>query len=159
MEKLYVKQIGAPNGIKKGVNMTTTEILEEIHKERVELEVCHALQQWLLNDRDMWIGKAMDGEATVRAIRKIATETNNPKNALQEIVNLSEGFNEDPIEESIEEAYYKDHRLKVVINQSRKYDVYDNKYGRITHKDVSKEQADKRIQEILNVRNRQKTKG
>ena len=70
--------------------MTITEILEEVHKERVELEVCHALQQWLLNDRAQWIDRAMDSEATVRAIHKIATESSNPKNALQGILSLSE---------------------------------------------------------------------
>ena len=69
--------------------MTITEILEEIHKERVELEVCQALQQWLLDDRAQWIDRAMNSEATVRAIRRIATETSNPKNALQGIINLS----------------------------------------------------------------------
>lgn len=70
--------------------MTITEILEEVHKERVELEVCQALQQWLLNDRVQWIDRAMDSEATVRAINKIATESSNPKNALQGILSLSE---------------------------------------------------------------------
>ena len=70
--------------------MTITEILEEIHKERVELEVCQALQQWLLNDRAQWIDRAMDSEATVRAIHKIATETKNPKDALQGIINISD---------------------------------------------------------------------
>lgn len=70
--------------------MTITEILEEIHKERVELEVCQALQQWLLNDRAQWIDRAMDSEATVRAIHKIATESSNPKTALQGILSLSE---------------------------------------------------------------------
>ena len=58
-----------------------------------------------------------------------------------------------------EEVYYEDYRLKVVINQSGKYDVHDNKYGgKITHKNVSKEQADDRIQHILSVRNRRKNK-
>lgn len=71
--------------------MTTTEILEEIHKERVELEVCQALQQWLLDDRAQWIDRAMDSEATVRAIHKIAkAETEHPKYALQGILSLSE---------------------------------------------------------------------
>ena len=70
--------------------MTITEIIEEIHKERVELEVCQALQQWMLNDRAQWIDRAMDSEATVRAIHKIATESSNPKNALQGILSLSE---------------------------------------------------------------------
>ena len=31
-------------------NMTITEILTEIHKERVELEICQELQRWLLDD-------------------------------------------------------------------------------------------------------------
>lgn len=70
--------------------MTVTEILEIIHRERVELEVCQALQQWLLNDRAQWIERAMDSEATVRAIHKIATETKNPKDALKGILSLSE---------------------------------------------------------------------
>lgn len=70
--------------------MTITEILEEIHKERVELEVCQALLQWMLNDRAQWIDRAMDSETTVRAIRKMATETKNPKDALQGIINISD---------------------------------------------------------------------
>lgn len=70
--------------------MTVTEILEIIHRERVELEVYQALQRWLLNDRAQWIDRAMDSESTVRAIHKIATESSNPKNALQGIINLSE---------------------------------------------------------------------
>ena len=52
--------------------MTITEILAEIHKQRVELEVCQELQQWLLDDRATCIGRAIDAESTVRAIRKIA---------------------------------------------------------------------------------------
>ena len=135
--------------------MTITEILEEIHKERVELEVCQSLQQWLLDDRAQWIDRAMDSEAIVRAIHKIATKTSDPKNALQGIINLSEELNEEPIEK----VYYEDYRLKVVINHSGKYDVHDNKYGgKITHKNVSKEQADERIQQLLSVRNRRKNK-
>ena len=74
----------------KKPSMTITEILEVIHQERVELEVCQALQQWLLTDRAQWIDRAMDSEATVRAIHKIAKETKNPKNALQGIITLSE---------------------------------------------------------------------
>ena len=35
--------------------MTITEILTEIHKQRVELEVCQELQRWLLDDRAEWI--------------------------------------------------------------------------------------------------------
>ena len=53
------------------------------------------------------------------------------------------------------EVYYEDYRLVVLKNKSGGYDIHDNKYGgRITHKNVSKEQADKRIEEILNFRNR-----
>ena len=133
--------------------MTITEILEEIHKERVEIEVCQALQQWLLDDRAQWIDRAMDSEAIVRAIHKIATKTSDPKNALQGIINLSEDYSEDSIE-----VYYEDYRLKVVKNQSGKYNIYDTKYGKITHNNVSKEQADERVQQILSIRNRRKNK-
>ena len=53
------------------------------------------------------------------------------------------------------EIYYEDYRLIVLKNQSGKYNIHDTKYGgKITHKDVSKEQADERIQQILSIRNR-----
>lgn len=41
------------------LNMAITEILQEIHKERVELKVYQALQQWLFDDRKEWINRAM----------------------------------------------------------------------------------------------------
>lgn len=68
--------------------MTITEILTEIHKQRVELEVCQELQRWLLDDRASWIDRAMDAESTVRAIRNIATKTSSSKSALEGIINL-----------------------------------------------------------------------
>lgn len=68
--------------------MTITEILQEIHKERVELEVVQALQQWLLDDRKQWIDRAMDRESTVRAIKNIAEKTSSSKSALEGIINL-----------------------------------------------------------------------
>lgn len=71
-----------------GKEMTITEILEEIHKERVELEICQVLQQWLLEDRKEWINRAMEEESTIRAIRNIATKTTSPKDALKGIINL-----------------------------------------------------------------------
>ena len=55
------------------------------------------------------------------------------------------------------EIYYEDYRLIVIKKPTGKYDIHDSKYGgRITHKDVSKEKADGRIQEILKYRNRRK---
>ena len=48
--------------------MSITEILAEIHKQRVELEVCHELKRALIDDRAEWIHRAMDAESTVRAI-------------------------------------------------------------------------------------------
>ena len=48
------------------------------------------------------------------------------------------------------EVYYEDYRLIVIKKESGKYDIHDNKVGgRITHKDVSKEEADERIQQIV----------
>ena len=60
-------------------NMTITEILTEIHKQRVELEICQELQRWLLDDRASWID---------RAIGKIAKENKNKSSAIDGIVNI-----------------------------------------------------------------------
>lgn len=75
--------------------MTITEILTEIHKERVELEVCHELQRWLLDDRAEWIDRAMDAESTVRVIGKIAKENKNKSSAIKGIVNICDSTIED----------------------------------------------------------------
>lgn len=42
----------------------------------------------MLDDRKKWIDRAMESEATVRAINNIATKTSNPKGALEGIINL-----------------------------------------------------------------------
>ena len=68
--------------------MTITEILAEIHKQRVELEVCQELQQWLLDDRATWIGRAIDAESTVRTIGKIAKENKDKRRAIDGIINI-----------------------------------------------------------------------
>ena len=75
--------------------MTITEILTEIHKQRVELEVCKELQRWLLDDRATWINRAMDAESTVRAIEKIAKENKNKSSAIDGIVNVCDSAIED----------------------------------------------------------------
>ena len=76
-------------------NMTITEILTEIHKQRVELEICQELQRWLLNDRAEWIDRAMDAESTVRAIEKIAKENKNKNSAIDGIINICDSAIED----------------------------------------------------------------
>ena len=68
--------------------MTITEILAEIHKQRVELEICQELQRWLLDDRASWIDRAMDVESTVRAIGKIAKENKYKSSVIEGIVNI-----------------------------------------------------------------------
>lgn len=68
--------------------MTITEILAEIHKQRVELEVCEELQRWMIDDRFAWIDRAMNAESTVRAIGKIAKENKNKSSAIEGIVNI-----------------------------------------------------------------------
>ena len=75
--------------------MTITEILQEIHKERVELEVFSMLQKWLLEDRDKWIGRAMDAEATIRAVDKMAKENKNTKNVIKGIVDICDNALDD----------------------------------------------------------------
>lgn len=68
--------------------MTTVEILKEIEKEEVHLEVYQALHQWLLNSRNHWIDRAIESEATVRAVRNIATKVENSKGAIEGIIGL-----------------------------------------------------------------------
>jgi hypothetical protein len=68
--------------------MTITEILNTIHEERVEFEIYKALHSWMLNDRQDWIDRAMESEATVRAVGKIANNSKNKSAALEGITNL-----------------------------------------------------------------------
>ena len=81
--------------IERNDDMTITEILTEIHKQRVELEVCQELQRWLLDDRAEWIDRAMDAESTVRVIGKIAKENKNKGSAIDGIVNICDSAIED----------------------------------------------------------------
>ena len=75
--------------------MTITEILTEIHKQRVEVEICRELQRWLLDDRAEWIDRAMDAESTVRAIGKIEKENKNKSSAIDGIINICDSAIED----------------------------------------------------------------
>lgn len=51
------------------------------------------------------------------------------------------------------EVYYEDYRIKVVKNDSSRYDMYDNKFGgRNTLHNSTKEQIDEKIQKILSKR-------
>ena len=68
--------------------MTITEILNVIHKERVELEIFEALSKWMIEDRSAWIDEAMEQKAVIRAISKIANENSNKKEAIEGIKNL-----------------------------------------------------------------------
>lgn len=68
--------------------MTITEILKEIDKERVHIEIYQTLHRWLLDDRKEWIDRTMESEATVRAVRDIATKVKNPKSAIEGVIGL-----------------------------------------------------------------------
>ena len=68
--------------------MTITEILNAIHKERVELEIFQALSSWMIEDRSAWIDEAMEQKSIVRAIGKIANENSNKNEAIEGIRNL-----------------------------------------------------------------------
>ena len=68
--------------------MTITEILNIIHKERVELAIFKALSEWMIEDRAAWIDEAMDQKAIVRAVGKIANENPNKNEAIEGIKNL-----------------------------------------------------------------------
>jgi hypothetical protein len=67
--------------------MTITEILNIIHKERIELEVFQSLSDWMVKDRASWINEAMEQKAVIRAISKIA-DNPNKKEAITGIKNL-----------------------------------------------------------------------
>ena len=68
--------------------MTITEILNIIHKERVELVIFEALSKWMINDRAEWTSRAMDAEATIRCVGKMAKENKNTKNAIKGIIDI-----------------------------------------------------------------------
>ena len=68
--------------------MTITEILNTIHKERVELEIFQALSEWMIEDRAAWIDEAMEQKSIVRAIGKIVNGNSNKNEAIEGIKNL-----------------------------------------------------------------------
>ena len=68
--------------------MTITEIINIIHKERVELEVFQHLSDWMIKDRASWIDDAMEQRAVIRAISKIADNNPNKNEAITGIKNL-----------------------------------------------------------------------
>lgn len=75
--------------------MTITEILNIIHEENVELEIFEALSEWMINDRAEWTSRAMDAEATIRCVSKMAKENKNTKNAIKGIVDICDSALED----------------------------------------------------------------
>lgn len=75
--------------------MTITDILDIIHEENVELEIFETLSKWMINDRAKWTSRAMDAEATIRAVGKIAKGNENAKNAIKGIVDICDSALED----------------------------------------------------------------
>lgn len=75
--------------------MTITEILNIIHEERVELEVFEELSEWMIKDRAEWTSRAMDTEATIRAVGKIAKGNGNSKSAIRGIISICDSAVED----------------------------------------------------------------
>lgn len=75
--------------------MTITEILNIIHEENIELEIFEALSKWMINDRAEWTSRAMDAEATIRAVGKMAKGNENAKNAIKGIVDICDSALED----------------------------------------------------------------
>jgi hypothetical protein len=69
------------------MELTINEIINIIHKERVELEVFQYLSDWMVKDRASWIDETMEQRAVVRAISKIA-DNPNKKEAIIGIKNL-----------------------------------------------------------------------
>ena len=80
---------------RRRIGMTITEILNIIHKERVELEIFEALSKWMINDRAEWISRAMDAESTIRCVSKIAKDNKSTKSAINGIINICDSTLED----------------------------------------------------------------
>ena len=68
--------------------MTTSDILNEIHKENVEVEIYKALSEWMMLDRQRNIVELARYKSTIRAINRIANNNSNKKEALDGIINL-----------------------------------------------------------------------
>ena len=68
--------------------MTTTEILNTIHKERVEVEIFQALSSWIVEDRSAWIDEAIEQKSTVRVINKIVNGNPNKNEVIEGIKKL-----------------------------------------------------------------------
>lgn len=54
-----------------------------------------ALHKWMINDRAEWINRAMDAEATIRCVGKIAKGNDNAKNAIKGIIDICDSALED----------------------------------------------------------------
>jgi len=68
--------------------LTISEIINAIHEGGVEVEVFQALSEWIIKDREQRFNDALSQRAVIGAIRKIAEQNPNKKNAIDGIRKL-----------------------------------------------------------------------
>lgn len=66
------------------------EIMNAIHEQGVENEVFELLAQWMVEDRYNKMKKLAEDEGVLHAINKIAKESKDTKQAMVDIISLSE---------------------------------------------------------------------
>lgn len=71
--------------MKKRSRMTLIEILTEIKKNRVELEVYQELHKWIIADRKKWIDRTNEVCSSLRVIDKFANANIKTKDAIEAI--------------------------------------------------------------------------
>ncbi len=67
-----------------------TEIMKYIHKQGVENEVFELLTQWMIEDRYSKMKRLAEDDGVLHAINKIAKESKDTKQAMVDIISLSE---------------------------------------------------------------------
>ncbi len=69
---------------------TLFEIMNAIHEQGVENEVFELLTQWMIEDRFNNMKRLAEDDGVLHAINKIAKESKDTKQAMVDIISLSE---------------------------------------------------------------------
>lgn len=72
--------------------MKKEEIIAEIHKADMEIEIYKHLSEWIINTRERYIQEMSDGYATIYVARRIAEKNTNKKEAIIGIKDLCDEY-------------------------------------------------------------------
>lgn len=72
--------------------MKKEEIIAEIHKADVEIEIYKYLSEWIISTREKYIQEMSDGYATIYVARRIAEKNTNKKEAIIGIKDLCDEY-------------------------------------------------------------------